>query len=394
MKASGPGVPPSTRERRTKRVVLGALVVAALVALAVILAGRLGDDAPLPPIDASGLATIPADCSRNVEEALTQFIANAPDGSTVKFPAGACYAQGGRIEVRDKRNLTIDGNGASFKSSAPNSGLKINPNWLILRGRGVRLKNMKIVGNFRLTGTRSQQRVNEATTEGVGNQFNMGVGIYGGTGNRVTDTTIDDVFGDGVTVAVAHYVEGSATHPLNSPRDVRIERVKVTRAARHCYSPSQADGFWLQDSEANDCWYGGFDAELDNVEQKLQDIHVIDNTFDGFNMFGIVVPVAGDGTNTKDIEIRGNRFLTVPTQACNTIIEVGIYPTNPNRFHNVVVEGNSMKTHGVGVSLDHVIGGRVRGNRIEYEERGCSRPDVPPPVRVTNSTGVSVENNR
>jgi hypothetical protein len=52
-----------------------------------------------------------------------------------------------------------------------------------------------------------------------------------------------------------------------------------------------------------------------------------------------------------------------------------------------------MKTHGVGVSLDHVSGGRVRGNRIDYEERGCTQPDVPPPVRVTNSTGVTVENN-
>jgi hypothetical protein len=380
--------------------------VLALVALAVVVAVAVrsgggggggggagtGDGEPGPPIDASSLKTIPADCSRNVERALSTFIAGVPDGGTVRFPKGACYAQAGRIEVRDKRNLTLDGNGATFKSSAENSGAKVNPNWLILRGRGVRLKNMKIVGNFRLTGVQSQQRVNEAATDDSGNQFNMGVGIYGGDGNRVSDTTIEGVFGDGVTVAVAHYIDGSATDPLDNPRDVRIERVKVTKAARHCYSPSQADGFWLVDSEANDCWYGGFDAELDNVKQKLHDVHVLRNTFNGFNLFGVVVPVAGDGTNTKDIEIRDNRFLTVPTQGCNTIIEVGIYPANANVFHNVTIAGNSMKTHGVGVSLDHVRGGRVEANRIEYEEKGCLSAGATP-VRLTNSTGVTVRGN-
>ena len=384
-------LPPS---QTTRRLLAG---VVALAAPAVGVAGCGGDSAgqdERPPIDPSRLANIPADCSTNVEEALSAFINAAPDGSTLKFPAGACYAQGGRIEVRDKRNLTIDGNGASFKSSAPNSGLKINPNWLVLRGRGVRLTNMKIVGNFRLTGKRSQQRVNEATNGGVGNQFNMGVGIYGGDGNHVSDTTIRDVFGDGITVAVAHYVEGSATDPLDNPRDVHIERVKVTKAARHCFSPSQAVGFWLEDSEANDCWYGGFDAELDNVDQKLQDVHILRNTFNGFNMFGIVVPVAGNGTNTQDIEIRDNRFLTLPDNSCNTIIEVGIYPTNPASFHNVVIAGNSMKTNGIGVSVDHVKGGRIEGNRIDYEERGCSRPAVPPPVRVTNSSDVATQDNR
>lgn len=384
--------------RKTRRGLVAAGVFAAVVAVVVfvVIAGSSngGEAKPAPPIDASRLGSIPADCSRNVEQALSTFINSARDGSTVKFPAGACYAQGGRIEVRDKRNLTIDGNGASFKSSAPNSGLKINPNWLILRGRGVRIKNMKIVGNFRLGGERSQQRVNEATVDGVGNQFNMGIGIYGGDGNHVTDLRIDDVFGDGIAVNVAHYVEGSAADPLDTPRDVHIERVKVTRAARHCFSPSQAVGFWLEDSEANDCWYGGFDAELDNVDQKLQDVHLLRNTFNGFNMFGIVVPVAGKGTNVKDIEIRDNRFLTFPTQPCNTIIEVGIYPTNPAVFHNVIVEGNSIKTHAVGVSFDHVQGGRIEGNRIEYEEKGCSRPAVPPPVRVTNSTGVVTQGNR
>ena len=350
------------------------------------------------PEFATGTGAVPpsiaADCSKNVEKELSAFINGLPPNSTVKFPKGGCYSQAARIEVRDKSNLVIDGNGSSFKNTAPNSGLVVNPNWLILRGREVRLTDMKIVGNFRLTGARSQQRVNEATVAGVGNQFNMGVGIYGGDGTHVTDTTIDNVFGDGVAVNVAHYIEGAPSQPLENPRNVHIKRVKVRKAARHCYSPSQAVGFWLEDSEGRDCWYGAFDAELDDVKQKLQDVHVLRNTFADFNMFGVVVPVAGDGTNTKDIEISNNKFLTAPDLPCNTVIEVGIYPTNPNTFKNVVVEGNSLKAHGVGIAFDHVEGGSIRGNRIEQTDRRCNHPNKTPLVRVENSTRVKVEGNR
>ena len=117
------------------------------------------------------------------------------------------------------------------------------------------------------------------------------------------------------------------------------------------------------------------------------------NTFSDFNLFGVVIPVAGNGSNTKDIEIRDNRFLTVPGPICNTIIEVGLYPTNPNTIKNVVVEGNSMKTHGVGVAFDHVEGGSIRDNRIDYDDRNCQYPKETPLVRVTNSAQVTVQDN-
>jgi hypothetical protein len=382
-----------------RRPVLVGFAVLAALGLAVAVVRWAHDDGPTPgrPIEdlpANGRAvplSIASDCSQNVERELTAFFAGVPDGSDVQFPRDGCYAQGGRIEVRDKRDVTIDGNGSTFKSSAPNSGLAVAPNWLLLRGRDVRLTDMRIVGNFHLGGPRSQKRVADATVAGVGNQFNMGVGIYGGDGIHVTHMTIEDVFGDGVTAAVAHYLDGPAGQPLDSPRDVHVERVAVTTAARHCFSPSQAVGFWLQDSAASDCWYGGMDAELDDVKQKLQGIHVLRNTFDGFNLFGVVVPVAGDGANTSDIEIRDNRFLTVPDAPCNTIVEVGIYPSNPNTIKHVVVEGNTMKARGVGVAFDHVDGGAIRDNRIARDGESCSLPAKTPLVRVTNSTGVTAQ---
>ncbi len=64
-------------------------------------------------------ASIPADCSKNVDAELSTFINGLAAGTTVQFPAGGCYAQSGRIMVRDKRDLTIDGNGSPFRAVHP-----------------------------------------------------------------------------------------------------------------------------------------------------------------------------------------------------------------------------------------------------------------------------------
>lgn len=380
-----------------KRRILLAGAAGVLIAVIVLVLVSSGADEAADPANVRTVpAAIAADCSQDVEDELTRFITGVPDGTTVRFPAGGCYAQANRIEVRDKTGLTIDGNGSTFRSTSENTGTReANPNWLLLRGRDLVITDMQVVGNFHLTGRRSQQRVNRASTEGEAgatSQPNAGIGIYGGVGIVVRDLDIRDVFGDGVLTGVSEYVDAAV--PSQTPRDVHVERVTATKTARHCFSPNQVVGFWLEDSVGRDCWYGALDAELDEPEQRLQGLHVLDNTFSDFNMFGIIVPVAGDGDNTRQIDIRGNRFLTAPDQPCNTVIEIGAYPMNPNTIEDVVVADNAMKAHGVGIALDHVRGGRVEDNRIEYAERGCQRPRVPPPVRLTNSSAVSVARNQ
>jgi hypothetical protein len=346
-----------------------------------------------PPITGVGLLVpvlIPADCSRPVEREINAFLAAVPNGSTVRFAAGGCYSQANRIELRDKSNVTVDGQGATFRSSAENTARRgANPNWMLLRGRNIRIKSMKLVGNFHLTGPRSQQRVNQVSTEGEAGattQPNAGVGIYGGEGVWVTDVDIRGVFGDGVLTGMSEYVENTA--PFEHPKNVHVERVTATTTARHCFSPNQVDGFWLEDSTGRDCWYMAIDAELDGIEQVLRNVHFLRNTFDGFKMGGIVVPVAGVGNNTRDFELRGNRFLTRPDNMCNAVVLVGAYPTNTNTFKNVVVEGNEIKASGSAVEFDHVVGGSIKGNAIQYVEAGCNYPNVTPPFKITNSIDV------
>ncbi|MDQ4145909.1 MAG: hypothetical protein M3198_19615 [Actinomycetota bacterium] len=340
--------------------------------------------------------SIASDCSKDVAAELNQFLTRVPDGSTVQLAAGGCYAQSRPVRLDDKKNVTLDGRGAALQNRALNDGRVNSPNLLLLRGRNLTVKNLALIGNFQLQGPRSQARVNASSVEqpSTGNQFNAGLSIYGGDGIQITDVRAARVFGDGLLTARSEYVENSP--PFETPRNVRVVRFEATSVARHCFAPTNVIGFWLIDSVGRDCWYHGVDAELDSVTHKLQDVHLIGNTFDGFFAVGVAFPVAGDGDNTRDYEILNNRFLTTPDASqCNPIILINAYPSNPNTTKNVVVERNSMKAGGTAIIFDHVVGGSIRNNRIEPITGvgpGACGPAVSP-VRVTNSSGVRVEGN-
>jgi len=158
---------------------------------------------------------------------------------------------------------------------------------------------------------------------------------------------------------------------------------------------------WIEDSTCTDAWYAALDAETDNPAQVLRNQHYLRNTFDGFNLGGLLIPVPGEIGKVSDIEIRGNRFLTPPDVACNQTLMVGAYPETGAgyEFANVRVEDNELRTFARGISLDFVNGGAIRNNRITQ---------LPPPpgttilqycgedrqIIVTSSTGVVVEGNR
>ncbi|MCA1704633.1 MAG: hypothetical protein LC808_15775, partial [Actinobacteria bacterium] len=181
---------------------------------------------------------IAADCSRPVQNELADYIKSVPDGSTISFPARGCYAQGSRIEIRQKRNLKILGNGATFRSSTPNDNNDNQPNWYLFKSSGISMTEMVIVGNFHDTGVPNIDRGSVAS--------NAGVSVYGGRDIVLTDLNISDVFGDGVQVAKS-WVED--TFEPEVPSNVRVSRIVVNTAGRHCVSTSQVVGFWLQDSE-------------------------------------------------------------------------------------------------------------------------------------------------
>lgn len=328
------------------------------------------------------------------EVGITAAIESCRDGSVVMFPPGRQYTQANRILVKDRRNLVIDGNGSTFTTTFTGRTNQINGNWLILRGFDITLRNMTSVGTFAYTGERSLERI---SPDPDFSEANPSYGLYGVDTVHLIDVKAYGPWGDGVTTGPDEYEDGSTP---DYTRNVFIRRMEVVKTARMCWGPTSGVNIWIEDSSCKDAWYGGLDAELDNPDQPLQGLHVLRNTFDGFNTLGVFVPVAAANVETRDIEIRDNRFLTAGDQPCSAPVHVGGYPdSNPAMFRNVVVEGNSLMYYGSGIVLDHVQGGSAQGNNLTrlyvegFTPEGLCGVGSAEPIRVTNSIDVTVEAN-
>lgn len=380
------------RARRWRRGPVMAAVLAAVAALAVVLGmWRTEDGGP------SALCEIaPADG----EAAITAALGSCPNGSTIRFPPNMEYHQANRIMVTDRRDLVIDGNGSTFTTNAgkrtenPPSGP--NGNWMILRGSNVTLRNLTAVGAFDVEPPRDLSRAS-AHPDVV--ESNPAFGIYGSDGVRLVDVTARNIWGDGVTLGPDIYVDPAVrTSDASFPRNVTVTRMTVEKAFRHCWGLAAGINVVIEDSTCRDAWYAGIDAEVDTVDQPLVSHRYLRNTFEGFLHFGILVPVAGD--NTRDFEIRGNRFLTGADSVCQGTILLGAYPdSNPRVFTGVVVDDNEILAPALAISFDHVEGGSIRGNRIQPQERfpgdspvaACGHDDR---IRVTHSSDVEVDANK
>ncbi|MDQ4133755.1 MAG: right-handed parallel beta-helix repeat-containing protein [Actinomycetota bacterium] len=322
--------------------------------------------------------SISADCSRNVEVDLNAFIAKVPDESIVRFARDGCYAQAARIEVHGTRNVTFDGNGSTFRSSAANVET-VQPNWFVVDATDTTFQGVVVEGNFKEFGSRSAERVGQIAR----NQFNAGFFIYGGLRVVVRDSTIRDTFGDGVGVAPAGILPGGRGATVGAAHDIRLQRLNISHTARQAVAFTGGVGLWLEDSTISDAWYWGVDAEIDAPGEGLKDVHILRNVFDGMYFGAITVPAPGRTGDVDGIEIRGNRTLTGPDVCGNTVL-VTYWQNTGSTMANIVVEDNQFKAKGPGVEYRDVSTGSVRNNTIELLP-GCG---VAPPVRPINSPNV------
>lgn len=332
------------------------------------------------------------------EVAIMAAIDRCPDGSTVLFPPGRTYRQTNRILVEDRHNLTIDGNGSSFNTSSTSTS--VNGNWVILRGTQITLQNMTSAGTFDLQPPYSLAKY----PQGVGWESNSAYAFYGTDGGGVRDATAINVWGDGVITAFDGILDPSVPQAeWQVARNLVIERITVDNASRVCLAPTQTINNVFRDSVLRNCWTWGVDAEADaeadgNLHNALpiDGLDLLNNTFEGYNYGAIAVPVGGDAdTTVGNIEIRGNRLLTGPTQApCQSSILIGV-ATYSNRIRNVVVEDNEITAMANAVDFNHVDGGVIRNNRFVYTDYGLAGaqqsqcdPGRQKMVRVNDSTGV------
>lgn len=324
------------------------------------------------------------------EVAIMAAIARCPDGSIVRFPSNRAYHQNNRILIKDRRNLTIDGNGSTFTTSATQAKEEVNGNWVVLRGSNITLQNMTAVGAFDLEPPRSFAKYPAGVSEA-----HMNFGIYGTDTVHLTDLKGSRPWGDGVTTGPDGYLDGSVvTANWRFATNVHVSRVEIEHTARVCFAPTSGINIWIEDSTCRDAWASGLDAEVDTPTEPLQGLHILRNTFDGYAQGAIFIPIAGEPGMVRDIEIRGNKLISGPDNQCNQSILIGAYPNATNMMQNVVVEDNEIWALTRAIEYNHVSGGSILRNTIHpvpapvgYDANGwCSEVRQ---VIVQDSTSVT-----
>lgn len=326
---------------------------------------------PPPPPSSAECKVDPLDG----QSAITNAIKACPDGTAtapnvVAFPTGKAYTQTDAINVERRANLIIDLNGSTFtKSSAAASGAN-KPNWRIIEGSNVTLRDGRIKGAL-LDGPRGVPPSNE-------NQWEHGVYLLGGTGHKVEDLQVDDVYGDGVAIAPSGYHYFGDVLRGQQPSDHVVQRVRVESARRMCIAPTAGTRITVQDNTLIDCRYAGIDMETDVAGEKLHDIKILRNSCNGYYLFciGAAGPVNERPLpdDIKNIEIRGNTTVTA-SDTCWEPVHIERGPVT-----NVIVNDNpGFKSQGDGVELIDVQGGSVAGNTLTLTKglHWCNSPSVP-----------------
>ncbi|MFA4842067.1 MAG: hypothetical protein WC580_10215, partial [Agrococcus sp.] len=90
--------------------------------------------------------SIAADCSSDVTGPLNAWLASVPDGSEIVFGREACYLVDGRLELIDRSNLVIEGNGSTFRAEEEAPAYTNRSQWYLEYGNDLSLRNMTLIG--------------------------------------------------------------------------------------------------------------------------------------------------------------------------------------------------------------------------------------------------------
>ncbi|HUP26179.1 MAG TPA: dockerin type I domain-containing protein [Candidatus Limnocylindrales bacterium] len=379
---------PSLRSR--KLLILASCLLVAIIGTIMLFKSRAAVVYNVP-------ASIAADCSRNVQAEITNFIKTVPDDSTIQFPVNGCYMVDNRIEVIKRSGLSFEGQGSKIYNNGSNKHDDgVRPAWFIMTSRNINFRNFVIEGVFKQVGT-------PELPQGLGNlqcggppgtifcaDANAGFYVAGVDGMVLDNNTVRDVWGDCVVTIASGNVDpevgivGGGMHNNN----ILVNRLHCSRTARLGVAPTDGHNITIQDSDFHLNWYAGIDAEIDTNIQTLHNLRIERNTFEDYSSYAISVPANANVDGAIDgVYIFNNTAIDTPL-ACLGPINVGYYPTLPAMYHNVYISDNNLRAYSGGVGLDHVKNGHVHRNKIELLPGGGCSDTYPVAVLANNSENI------
>lgn len=353
-------------------------VISVCLSLVSLLAGctspTAASDAAVPDT-ASKIFQVPlsivADCSVDVTGELQKWIASVPDTSTLVFGKQACYNVDAGLVVTDRRALTIDGNGSTFR--VVSKGSSNRSNWTIRGGSDITLRNMTA------RGANPQAGITPTAYDGTV-EWQHAYRFEGTQTGTLDNVQGYDVYGDFVEVQPDWT---RVAFPGPPARNITVRNSHFERNGRQGVGLTHVDGFVLQDSYFGDINMTGIDIEPGDPRAMAKNIRLEHNTF-GRVRHAILAAYGADAGNVSFLRnVMADRAVT-----CVPAVYIGA-PAGAF-WSGFTFEDNTLSTVGAALDLTRLKGVTIRNNTISAASACGNRFAA---ILVTDSHGGQVSDN-
>jgi hypothetical protein len=302
--------------------------------------------------------SIDATGSRDVTAELRTLINNAPDDSTIRFKAGGTYRIDSVLFITDKRNVTIDGNGARLDLPREDKGWQ-SIGFQVRTSTGTTIRDLTMVGNNDRGGTSNTDWSREN---------NHAILVLSSDDTLIENVDIRRVWGDCLNIKWMPGREGDWSQGLT----MRNSSCRLN--GRSGVIIHGGTDVVIENNVFDEIGYAVFGFEPDASHEGARDIVFRDNTI---------------GTYSLTSDYRGNVLY-----ACDAL-----WTDGDSTIRNVTLAGNTIEGNRNGKAGEMVgINVKICGDRGIREnfivtDNTAAKPVVGPVMTFTDVKGVTVSGN-
>jgi hypothetical protein len=211
----------------------------------------------------------------DVTAQIQQFVASAPNGTTVVFPHGARYRIDGTLQWDDQSGVTLEGNGATLFAGTPGDPTRATIR--LINGSNWTIRDMTIRG-ANATGGQFDPRY----------QWQHGIDLRGVRGALIRHVTVTNVFGDDI------YIGLSTTASDRWSRDVSVVDSTGMSSGRMAVAITAGRNITVRGGSWSNPGLSTFDLEPNGPSGGARHVVIEDGTV-GAGRRGTALSIAGSG---------------------------------------------------------------------------------------------------
>jgi hypothetical protein len=329
-----------------------------------------------------------------VTRQLGALIANAPNGSLIEFQKNARYRVERTLWIRNRRNLTFQGNGATIFATK-RGAFERSQIW-VKRGTNIVFRNLTVRGVHPNGGTSEGAYVRQLETQ-------HGFRFEGTDGAELDRVKVTDVYGDFVYI-------GRELHRTKEPsRNIWIHDSTFARNGRQGIAVTAANNVIIERNQFRQMRRSTIDLEPNSRAWRVSNVFILNNTIGEGRLLFLASHGQGpvDNVVVADNILKGHA-LTIDalppegSRRSNWVITGNISDETVNSrpirlfaIDGVVVRNNEQPVRGgdAGLVLTDVCGAHVSGNDfgrggVAEQGRRCAAPVRIPAVPAIAGRGA------